>query len=60
LLFKFNALLDLAEVYRLAERWPEARAALDETRDLVQPKGSPTMVRIVNDALDRVGEHSLA
>jgi Flp pilus assembly protein TadD len=60
LLFKFSALLDLAEVYRLAERWPEARAALDEARDLVQPKGSPTMIRIVDEALNRVREHSLA
>ncbi|MGH3109294.1 MAG: hypothetical protein ACRDQT_00055, partial [Gaiellaceae bacterium] len=42
-LFKFGALLDLADVYRLAGRSEVARAAVEEARQLAESKGATAM-----------------
>jgi class 3 adenylate cyclase/tetratricopeptide (TPR) repeat protein len=54
-LLKYGALLDLAEVFRLARRQDEARAALTEAQGLAEGKGSEVMssaARALRAALD--------
>ena len=55
-LLRFGALLDLAEVLRLAQREDEARAALRDAQALAEQKGSPVMASAASGllaALDR-------
>ena len=59
ILLRFGALLDLAEVRRLAGRETDARAALDEALDLAELKGSPVMARAVQDVLAALRDRSV-
>jgi class 3 adenylate cyclase/tetratricopeptide (TPR) repeat protein len=58
-LLKFDGLLDLAEVSRLAGLEAEARAALEEARDIAELKGSPAMSAVVRGRLSARNGRSL-
>jgi len=58
-LLKYGALLDLAEVYRLANRTPDARAALDDALELAELKGSQAMTAAVQRQHLTPGDRSL-
>jgi class 3 adenylate cyclase/tetratricopeptide (TPR) repeat protein len=59
ILLKFGALLDLAEVHRLAGQDAESRAALEEARKLAELKGSPVMVSAARSLLAALDDRSL-
>jgi tetratricopeptide (TPR) repeat protein len=58
-LFKFGALLDLAEVCRLAGRSDEARAAVEEARSLADAKGATAMEAAAQRLLQAVDAPSV-
>ena len=58
-LLKFGALLDLAEVLRLAGREDESRAALEEAQALAELKGSAVMSSAARDLLAALDDRSL-
>ena len=59
-LFQHGALLDLAEVQRLAGRTEDARHSLEQARALAAKKGSATMAMSVERMLDAHATSSLA
>ena len=58
-LFKFGALLDLAEVFRLAGGSEERRAAVEEARRLAEAKGATAMEAAAQRLLLAVDEPSV-
>jgi ATP/maltotriose-dependent transcriptional regulator MalT len=58
-LLKFDALLDLAEVSRLAGLEADARAALEEAQDIAERKGSPAMSAVVQGRVGAPSDRSL-
>ncbi len=58
-LFKFQALLDLAEVYRLAGREAAARDALEEAAELARLKGSVVLAHKAQRLMEALGERTL-
>jgi hypothetical protein len=59
LLFKYGALLDLAEVQRLAGDDTGARSSIEAALDLAEIKGSPVMVAGARSLLAAAVDQSL-